>query len=153
MRIIRAANGEPQKLPNNVLVALDDSDHAKFAMEQVLQMPLAENPKFKCVSVHDAPAATEEGKAKAQAWLDECVKRLDEKFGSASASCEMVEGEPKKKLVEIATSWPAGLIVIGSHGGNALDITPLGSVSEWVALHAPCSVQVAKMPASVLASS
>jgi nucleotide-binding universal stress UspA family protein len=38
------------------------------------------------------------------------------------------------------------LIVVGSHGHDALDRFLLGSVSTQVALHAPCSVLIAKEP-------
>jgi nucleotide-binding universal stress UspA family protein len=144
-RIVRAADGQPQALPNNVLVALDESEHSKYTLEHVLQSSFPEGTKFKCITVKNKDASAETAAA-TQSWLEESVKKLDEKFGAGNATCETVEGEPEKKITEIASSWPAGLIMMGSHGRKPLDKLFLGSVSEWVAQHAPCSVEVTKVP-------
>ncbi|MGA3212194.1 MAG: universal stress protein [Terriglobales bacterium] len=51
-------------------------------------------------------------------------------------------GEPRDVLLNVAAAWEANLIVLGSHGGHGFDHLLMGSVSEWVALHAQCSVEV-----------
>ena len=51
-------------------------------------------------------------------------------------------GDPRTILVEEAKSWDADLIVIGSHGKSGFDPRLLGSVSESIAMHANCSVEV-----------
>ena len=56
------------------------------------------------------------------------------------------EGDPRFVLVEYARKWRADLVVLGSHGRRGLDRMLMGSVSESVALHAPCSVEVVREP-------
>jgi nucleotide-binding universal stress UspA family protein len=45
-------------------------------------------------------------------------------------------------LLDEAAAWKADLIVLGSHGKHGLERLVLGSVSETVAIHAHCSVEV-----------
>jgi nucleotide-binding universal stress UspA family protein len=44
----------------------------------------------------------------------------------------------------MADLWGADLIVVGSHGRRGVDRYLMGSVSEAVALHAHCSVEVVR---------
>ena len=59
--------------------------------------------------------------------------------GCVSAVVE--EGDPKTRIIDHAAHWQADVIVLGSHGRKGLDRFLLGSVSEAVARHAPCSVE------------
>ncbi|MGB7025370.1 MAG: universal stress protein [Candidatus Acidiferrales bacterium] len=52
------------------------------------------------------------------------------------------EGDPRVVLLAQAQEWGADLIVLGSYGRRGMDRILMGSVSESVALHAPCSVEV-----------
>jgi len=51
---------------------------------------------------------------------------------------------PARAILEMADEWKADLIVMGSHGRRGLNRIVLGSVSESVALHARCSVEVVR---------
>ncbi len=51
-------------------------------------------------------------------------------------------GDPREVIVEQAKAFEADLIVLGSHGWRGLDRVLMGSVSEYVAIHAPCSVEI-----------
>src|ERR1035437_4855926 len=57
------------------------------------------------------------------------------------------EGDPRVEIIDMAREWSADLIVMGSHGRKGLDRFLLGSVSEYVARHAPCSVEIVRLPA------
>jgi nucleotide-binding universal stress UspA family protein len=57
-------------------------------------------------------------------------------------SSTVLTGDPRSRLIEHCRDWQADLIVVGSHGRHGLDRLMLGSVSEAVAVHAPCSVEV-----------
>ncbi|WP_066381711.1 MULTISPECIES: universal stress protein [unclassified Anabaena] len=49
-------------------------------------------------------------------------------------------GEPSRIICQIARSWNAELIVLGRRGLSGLSEFFLGSVSNYVLHHAPCSV-------------
>jgi nucleotide-binding universal stress UspA family protein len=82
----------------------------------------------------------------AQKLLNDAQSDLQQKFGAENVSCEIVEGYIKDKILDIASHWPASLIVVGSHGRRGFGRVLLGSVSEAIARHAHCSVEIVKTP-------
>ena len=56
-------------------------------------------------------------------------------------------GDPRQVIVDYAKECRADLIVVGSHGKTGLD-RMLGSVSDSVARHASCSVEIVRPPAA-----
>jgi nucleotide-binding universal stress UspA family protein len=58
----------------------------------------------------------------------------------------VVEGYPKEAILAEAERWGADLIVVGSHGYRGLTRLWLGSVSQAVASHAGCSVEIVRAP-------
>lgn len=67
-------------------------------------------------------------------------------LGAANLHVEtaMRRGDPRREVVEEATEWNADLIVVGSHGRTGVERWLMGSVSEGVMRHAPCSVEVVR---------
>ncbi len=63
-----------------------------------------------------------------------------------SISTEVLRGSPAQQIVERAEEGGADLIVVGSHGRGFWGRL-LGSVSNSVVHHAPCSVLVVRKPA------
>jgi nucleotide-binding universal stress UspA family protein len=53
-------------------------------------------------------------------------------------------GHAEEIIIETAKDWGADLIVLGSHGYRAIERFLLGSVSQAVASHAPCSVEIVR---------
>ena len=49
---------------------------------------------------------------------------------------------PKQIILDEAKQWGADLIVLGSHGHRGINRFLLGSISEAVAMHAECSVEL-----------
>jgi nucleotide-binding universal stress UspA family protein len=87
-------------------------------------------------ATHDrAFSAVESAIAKLRAGVDKSLK-----ITSARPL-----GSPKQVILEEAERWGADLIVVGSHGYGTWDRFLLGSVSQAVALHAKCSVEIVRV--------
>jgi nucleotide-binding universal stress UspA family protein len=69
----------------------------------------------------------------------ESVRRAGFKTDSLVAEKEIRTG-----ILDTAGDWRADLIVLGSHGEKGLRKFLLGSVAEFVARHAHCSVLVVR---------
>jgi nucleotide-binding universal stress UspA family protein len=61
-----------------------------------------------------------------------------------TADAIVARGNVRKRVVDEARKWRADLIVVGSRGRTRIGRLLLGSVSEYVARHAPCSVQIVR---------
>lgn len=57
-----------------------------------------------------------------------------------NAEFKILFGDPSRVICEIAQAWNADLIIIGRRGRTGLSELFLGSVSNYVLHHAPCSV-------------
>ncbi len=146
----------------NVLVAIDDSEYSRVVLESIMERPWQEGCSFKVITVVEpfhpeyagwhtsyVPLAIEAQKEvveSAQKLVNHGVEQLRAKFGEMSVTGEAVEGYITDKILEVAKAWPADMILVGSHGRTGLKKFFLGSVSEGVVSHAPCSVEVVKHP-------
>lgn len=147
-----------------ILIATDGSDFSKAAVEEFCRFfPALPNSKVKIVSVYEeqfgiAPepfavsaeyyqqmaesASREAGifAASAAEIVRECVPNSD-----LDLTIEIIRGQPDRQIVVLAEKWGADLIVVGSHGRGFWGRL-LGSVSDGVLHHAPCSVMVVRSP-------
>ncbi len=57
---------------------------------------------------------------------------------------EVLIGHTAKEILACAQDWPASMIIMGSHGRRGLERALLGSVSFYVASHAPCSIGIVR---------
>ena len=74
----------------------------------------------------------------------EILRRLPALEGEVSTKVAL--GAPQQVIVDEAESWGADLIIVGSHGYGFWERALLGSVSNSVVHHAPCSVLVVRPP-------
>jgi nucleotide-binding universal stress UspA family protein len=72
--------------------------------------------------------------------LQTFVNRAQE--AGVKAECTQDIGSPGSAICNLAKTWNADLIMVGSHGRQGLTEMLLGSVSNYVVHHAPCSVMV-----------
>jgi len=70
--------------------------------------------------------------------------RAGETNRQLSVATKVRYGSPKGVILEEAEAFGADLIVVGSHGHGMLERFLLGSVSQAVALHAKCSVEIVR---------
>ena len=87
--------------------------------------------------------ACEAERKQAQGLVEKTVELLRAKGLKATGTVE--EGDAKSTILEAAKDWPADLIVLGSHGRKGLEHFLMGSVSEAVARHAACSVEIVRI--------
>lgn len=142
-----------------ILVAIDGTDCSDQALDFVSGRRWGEEDEFLILCVAEpAPGVFQDDEEEAQCsseMLKDCgviaergLKRLKRKLSSRSLpgmSTEVVCGSPAESIVERAASWPADLIVLGSHGHSGCRRFMVGSVAETVLKQAPCSVQVVRV--------
>jgi nucleotide-binding universal stress UspA family protein len=78
----------------------------------------------------------------------ELVERTVSQLQAAGFQADGVlrTGDAAPTVLDVADKWRADLIVLGSHGWKGLTRFLLGSVSDHVARHANCSVEIVRVP-------
>ncbi|WP_229640842.1 universal stress protein [Waterburya agarophytonicola] len=78
----------------------------------------------------------------------EFLKNLTEEATAAGVSTEFSQlvGNRGRMICELANNWSADLVLVGSRGLKGLKEMFLGSVSNYVTHHAPCSVLIVRQP-------
>ena len=82
----------------------------------------------------------------AEVVLKETHEKLNslENHTNTTVTTEVLFGSPESRIVETAGNMNADIIIVGSHGYNGWERLLLGSVSDAVIHHAPCSVLVVR---------
>ncbi len=146
-----------------ILLAVDGSKHALAAILKCCEIvSINEETEIKIVSVADisSPTGTEpfgssgefhltinnELRKMAETFVADAKFTVSEKLGDkVKVETKVLRGSPKVEIVEEAENWGADMIVVGSHGYGFFERMLIGSVSNFVLHHAPCSVLVVKM--------
>ncbi|MDJ0661324.1 MAG: universal stress protein [Crocosphaera sp.] len=71
-------------------------------------------------------------------WLTEYTQKASSEGVTTEWDCLM--GNPSSSIIKTAKNWEADLIIMGRRGLTGLSEMFLGSVSNYVVHHAPCSV-------------
>jgi nucleotide-binding universal stress UspA family protein len=145
----------------NILLAIDDSPYSQAALETVQTRPWPKGSHIKVITVVEpfhpeyagwhttyVPLAIEAQKElldSARLLVERSVESLRKAAALENVSGEAIEGYIKDKILETAKNWPADLIIVGSHGRRGFTKFLLGSVSEAIASHSPCSVEIVKI--------
>ena len=84
--------------------------------------------------------------AKHKQWGLDLLQRLTAKAAEAGVDAEysQLTGNPGRMICELASNWSADLILVGSRGLKGLKEMFLGSVSNYITHHAPCSVLIVR---------
>lgn len=144
-----------------VLLPTDGSDHAEAAIAMMAESPWPQGSVFKVISIPEYPVligefpyyAPEQISTLVQQTLEHAKRAVSsgaEKLAQSRLNASREVREPRNTpahgILSAAEDWNADLIVLGSHGRRGFDRLILGSVSETVAMHANCSVEVVRMP-------
>jgi nucleotide-binding universal stress UspA family protein len=144
-----------------ILLAVDDSKFSEAATKAVIAQAHSKDTEVRVLHVVEPPSllvAREMGgydPALEEVWEKESkhAKAFVEKTAETlrshgmKATTAVQNGDPKSLIIDAAKEWHADLIVLGSHGRNGLDRFLMGSVSEAIARHAHCSVEIVRIPA------
>ncbi|HEY6905013.1 MAG TPA: universal stress protein [Candidatus Acidoferrales bacterium] len=134
-----------------ILIAVDDSEFAARAADVGVELAKSLKAKVGFIHVFDpsvGPGATWGVPADRLTEMSEQAARhlvatFRERTTIRSGVREFVEsGNPASKIIEVANTWHADLIVMGSHGRGKMGGLLMGSVSQEVLHHAPCPVLV-----------
>ena len=145
-----------------ILIAVDGSEYSRAAVAEACHLIVKpDSTEIKIISAYeDAYPITAEPFAISADYyqkVDEAVQQQTTIFLSdAEKQCrsffpgvtlklttEVLHGAPDQQILETAKDWGADLIVVGSHGRGFWG-RMLGSVSDGVVHHAPCSVLVVR---------
>lgn len=143
-----------------IILATDGSPFSETMVKDFARRPFAPNTKVKIISVYEsdslmniAPMGVmtqyyDNADANSLKFAEKAIEKAATIIKSRNPELTIIttaiEGVPKNVILEEAEMFGADLIILGSHGYGAIDRFLLGSVSQSVALHAKCSVEIVR---------
>ncbi len=141
-----------------ILMGIDDLQSSGDVLRAVVTQFRAENTEVRVFHVLQpvAPAPPqmapgyapelEDQKRQALELVEQFATKLQSAGFKADSAVEV--GDVREAIIDRAAEWGADLIVVGSRGRSSIRRFLLGSVAEFVARHAKCSVEIVRTPAS-----
>jgi nucleotide-binding universal stress UspA family protein len=143
-----------------ILLALDDSRFAEAAISALINQVKVKDREVCLLHVvgpfpvslanklgtRDAPdfvAARQEQRKRAEELLTGAAQEL--RSAGFKVTTSTGQGDARSVILDHAETWHADLIIVGSQGRKGLDRFLMGSVSEAVARHARCSVEIVRI--------
>lgn len=135
-----------------VLLATDGSPHSRRALEKAVELARATRAEVQVLVVSSrvfmrplygverdllVPSQAESGQILQEAYA------YMRQHGVVPETLHRV-GAPADTILSVARQEGSDLIVLGSHGRSGLQRYLLGSVSEKVLAHAPCSILIVR---------
>jgi nucleotide-binding universal stress UspA family protein len=141
-----------------ILVGVDDSKFSEEALRAVAAQIRPQGAEVRILHVLQpiAFSAPPQMSAKYAPELEDQGKQARELVESAAKTLRaagfkvdtLVEkGDVRLKIIDSAAEWNTDLIVVGSHGRSGVPRLLLGSVAEFVARNAVCSVEIVRSAA------
>jgi nucleotide-binding universal stress UspA family protein len=135
-----------------ILAAIDGSKFSELVTDTVIAQGKAPGTEVHVLHLIQPLPALKDGVLKWEIKTEQrkqgeaLLRRASEKLAKAGIQCttEVSEGIAKSVILDVAENWSADLILVGSHGDNWVERFLLGSVSETIARHASCSVQIVR---------
>jgi nucleotide-binding universal stress UspA family protein len=136
-----------------ILVPVDGSPGSRKALEQGISVAEAANASLTILEVVEdfgplpgyyeaAPAGVDRVKWVSEQRFEKVHPVLEKT--SVKWDRKVVEGYPADEICKLATSGKYDLIMLGSRGLNVVARFLVGSVSDRVVHHAPCTVAVVR---------
>lgn len=150
---------EADDAPIMIVVGIDGSANSEAAVREIAKRQWPSGTEARVVAALDPVTPTAIGRALSPivAWIRETnEEELALARRNAEAAAEdlratglhtrpiVVTGDPRHVLINEARRCRADCIFVGASGLGRIERFLLGSVSSWVAVHAPCSVEVVR---------
>ena len=148
-------------LPKKVLLATDGSESSEQAARSLTVHPLPVETEIRVMTVVEyylppeitllqppgvdptrANQIREQAMATAEDAVDGANRILESTYPNRSQTISVLLDKAAELIVREAKEWGAEWITLGSHGRHGATHFLIGSVSEYVATHATCSVAV-----------
>ena len=150
----RAKSGRQHRV--KVLIATDGSEFSLAALRSVARRPWPTGSMFKVIAIPEPfmPLSQFPFELKEIEKLNTAALKDAKRYAAAGveilakAGLKGGQGAPlprdsdASEIIKEAQRWHPDIIVLGSHGRRGFDRLTIGSVSEHVAFHAECSVEV-----------
>lgn len=138
---------------NHILCPVDFSGYSRVALDYATAIARwyeAEVVVLHAYAIMTAPVpvgtfpAASVGLPLSREELERDLTQFAQPTVAAGVPCrtKLVAGAPAKYILETAETWPADLIVMGTHGASGFERLMLGSVTEKVLRKAKCPVLV-----------
>lgn len=158
---VRIARRSIVRQRRRVLVGFDGSEFSWRALDIVAGRHVPDGTEFIILnavptvdeSAWDNPHVfsqeqLEQGRSRlldiAQQGLAEAHKKLSADLPHCVISSKIINGHPRKALIAACEDYDADIIFVGTQGRNFSALIAIGSVSEAVAVGAPCTVEIIK---------
>ncbi len=138
-----------------ILLAVDHSQYSEAAARALIAQVRTENTEVAILHVIELSLADFESRqtfdSSRRARLktaQELVDRFAAELKNAGYATKPVveEGDAKEAILNFAERWKPDVIFVGSHGRRAFKRLTLGSVTDAIARHASCSVEIVRVP-------
>ena len=142
-----------------IVLAVDGSPYSADAAEAIAARPWPSGTLIRVLSAvedvtppaaelwYDAGRSLERARQQMMTQAEQVTAGIAEALRASGLIVETAvrSGDARSVIVDEAKEWDADLIFVGSHGYTGLKRLLLGSVSQSVVSHAPCSVEVVRM--------
>jgi len=142
-----------------ILIGIDDSKFSGDVVRAIVTQFRTEHTEIRVLHVLQPiePAPPQMSPGYAPELEDqkkparELVERIAKELRSAGFKVDAAVkvGDIRERIIDFAAEWGADLIVVASHRQRGIQRFLLGSVAEFVARHAKCSVEIVRTPASI----
>ncbi|MBX9691532.1 MAG: universal stress protein [Cyanobacteria bacterium] len=159
--IVARSVEDPDESYRTIIVTVDNSPYSRAMLDWMTTLEWDTKTNFRIVTIvpplidtfRDLESGANasglmsrhsETMDSAKAELQQFASRLISHVGANRVTMQVAEGDPREVILTIAADSGADLIVLGSHGRTGLDRILIGSVSQAIAMHAPCSVAIVR---------
>lgn len=157
VEIVRPAHRKPSHRGMKVMITTDGSECSLAALHSVALRPWHRGSTFKVISIpepfmplaqfrsfelKEVESLNAAAVKDARRYAEQGAQILAKAGLSVETETPLPTDTDAREITNAAKRWHAQLVVLGSHGRRGFDRWTIGSVSEHVALHAQCSVEV-----------